>query len=158
MQVRLLGWGRPFAPAVQWRVGQFAADPGWLVQPCIHVLSSTARLSPHAAAVSRGKQLGLTAHYLPAGTVVTVFRCAGAWGQGLGWLLLRWLAPCPLCGHLIAVCIPKILEFTAAHASRSDADLLRCCSSPALSCCSKPQLLQTVAPQVEAACDRLRQG
>lgn len=27
----------------------------------------------HTPAVSRGKQLGLTAHYLPAGVLVTVF-------------------------------------------------------------------------------------
>lgn len=38
-------------------------------------LSNAAPLAllPPALAVSRGKQLGLTAHYLPAGILVTVF-------------------------------------------------------------------------------------
>lgn len=54
--------------------------------------------SVDAAAVSRGKQLGLTAHYLPAGIVVTVFRCTGARGQGFGSASVELDGtPCALC-------------------------------------------------------------
>lgn len=56
--------------------------------------------------MSRGKQMGLTAHFLPAGIVVAVFRCTGAQDYGLGWASggLSWLGT-PVPCALTAVCI-----------------------------------------------------